>query len=288
MRNLMRAGWLPDQHGAWAMILAPILLGVAQSHPRPEHLLLTLGALAGFGALNAATLWWKTKRTDRYRKPTMTYLAITAAAALVLIAWHPVILLWGMFAPLSLIILATTIRKNEKSLLTRETVVLISALLAPIAFDIGVGFMHANSVWPWANPAGLGGLQSLGLQGTATNAAGKWGWSLLWANATALWLYFAGTVPYVKTLIRERRSQRWLIGSVAFHMVALGVVAALSATKLVSPWALGVWLLIALRSALMPILSNTGTRPLRAPTIGFTEVALTIALLVALLPGVLA
>ncbi|MCY0948437.1 hypothetical protein [Streptomyces sp. H27-S2] len=50
------------------------------------------------------------------------------------------------------------------------------------------------------------------------------------APALACLLYFAGTVPYVKTMIRERNSRAYHRGSAAYHAVALAVAACLS------PW----------------------------------------------------
>ncbi|MFI8253500.1 YwiC-like family protein [Streptomyces filamentosus] len=50
------------------------------------------------------------------------------------------------------------------------------------------------------------------------------------APALACLLYFAGTVPYGKTMIRERRSEAYRRGSVAHH------AAALVAAALLDPW----------------------------------------------------
>lgn len=51
----------------------------------------------------------------------------------------------------------------------------------------------------------------------------------VWPAAVACLLYFAGTVPYVKTMIRERNSRAYRTGSVAYHAVAL-------AAACLSPW----------------------------------------------------
>ena len=87
-----------------------------------------------------------------------------------------------------------------------------------------------------------------------------------------LFLYFAGTAPYEKTMIRERGSRAWLAGSVAFHAVAAALAWAVA-------WPLGAvfaWLL--LRAAVLPRYA------LRPRTVGLIEIANS-ALLVALVPG---
>jgi hypothetical protein len=37
--------WVPRQHGAWAMLAVPLLLGIAATAPSPWHLLLGIAAL---------------------------------------------------------------------------------------------------------------------------------------------------------------------------------------------------------------------------------------------------
>ena len=64
--------------------------------------------------------------------------------------------------------------------------------------------------------------------------------------ALGQFLYFGGTVLYVKSLIRERGNTGFLVLSVAAHAVATLVVLAFSG------WLAVVFLLLTLRAALVP------------------------------------
>ncbi|MCZ4087307.1 hypothetical protein [Streptomyces antarcticus] len=81
------------------------------------------------------------------------------------------------------------------------------------------------------------------------------------APALACLLYFAGTVPYVKTMIRERNSRAYRRGSAAYHAVALAVAACLS------PWLALPFAAYLARAAALP------GRGLRVPVVGAIELA---------------
>lgn len=81
------------------------------------------------------------------------------------------------------------------------------------------------------------------------------------APAAACLLYFAGTVPYVKTMIRERDSLAYRRGSVAYHALAL------VAATLLSPWLALPFALYLARAAALP------GRRLTPPVVGAVELA---------------
>ncbi|NHB85227.1 YwiC-like family protein [Tessaracoccus sp. HDW20] len=96
-------GWVPQQHGAWAMIVVPYLTGLAlAARVRPLDLgdaALGLTWLVGYFAFNAAVLTLKSpaKRRGRYYAPLGAYLAGAAVFGLVtlvlkgwpLLCWVP-------------------------------------------------------------------------------------------------------------------------------------------------------------------------------------------------------
>ncbi|MEI2818792.1 MAG: hypothetical protein V9E81_00640 [Marmoricola sp.] len=75
-----------------------------------------------------------------------------------------------------------------------------------------------------------------------------------WTLALVQFLYFAGTVFYVKSAIRERGNQGFLWISVGFHVLA-ALISALIAWPLV-----GVFGLLAVRAATLPGLGWTPKR----------------------------
>ncbi|MFI5669116.1 hypothetical protein [Streptomyces sp. NPDC051704] len=103
-----------------------------------------------------------------------------------------------------------------------------------------------------------------GLGGTPVAAARR--------PALACLPYFAGTVPYVKTMIRERNSRAYRRGSVAYHAAALAAAACLS-PRLAIPFAAYL-----ARAAVLP------GRALRPPVVGAVEIACSAALLATLVP----
>ncbi|MER6480480.1 YwiC-like family protein [Streptomyces filamentosus] len=87
------------------------------------------------------------------------------------------------------------------------------------------------------------------------------------APALACLLYFAGTVPYVKTMIRERRSEAYRRGSVAHH------AAALVAAALLDPWLAVPFACYLARAAVLP------GRGLKVAVVGAAEVGCSVLLL---------
>ncbi|MPV88001.1 hypothetical protein GB882_04925, partial [Georgenia ruanii] len=61
-RRRRRAGWVPDQHGAWAMIAVPALVGVALSGPAWVHVPLLGLWWVGYLAFFATGLWLRSYR----------------------------------------------------------------------------------------------------------------------------------------------------------------------------------------------------------------------------------
>ncbi|WP_434700770.1 hypothetical protein [Trueperella pyogenes] len=103
------------------------------------------------------------------------------------------------------------------------------------------------------------------------------GWGWVWLVTLIVGWYFLGTIFYVKTNIRERGKPTWYIASVVFHSVGLVGVLVLAVLGVVN-WVLAaLWLIIAARAIAIP------ARKLSVRTIGLGEVAISVALFVAVL-----
>ena len=89
MRN-----WIPNQHGAWAFLITPILVAavIAQAAPM-QQLLLLIGWLAAycFSFYFGLTVkgWRRPDRFSRYRAQQFTYGLVAAGSAAVLATLHP-------------------------------------------------------------------------------------------------------------------------------------------------------------------------------------------------------
>lgn len=184
-RRARRApGWVPNQHGAWAMLATPLLVGILASGPAWVHVPLTAFWFLGYLAFFATSLWLKSRRRVRFRAPVLAYTAAAAVAGLVTLVADPGLLRWApAFAlPLGVGLVASAIR-DERSLWSGVSTTVGSSLMTLVAYDAGGG----------------------------TDA------ERAWLLAGILAAYFAGTVFYVKTLIRERDSAPYYWLSVGFH-----------------------------------------------------------------------
>ncbi|MGA8048079.1 MAG: YwiC-like family protein [Dermatophilaceae bacterium] len=185
-RSRRSPGWVPSQHGAWAMLVTPLLVGLLASGPTWTHVPLTAFWFLGYFAFFATGLWLKSHRKARYRPPVLVYSAAAAAAGLLTLLADPTLLRWAplFVLPLGVGLLASALR-DERSLWSGVATTVGSTLMTVVAYDAGAG--------------------------TDLERA--------WLLAGILALYFVGTVLYVKTIIRERGSEPYYWLSVGFHGV---------------------------------------------------------------------
>ncbi|MFF3064237.1 YwiC-like family protein [Oerskovia sp. NPDC057915] len=214
-------GWVPDQHGAWAMLAVPLLVGVFLGRPAWVHVPLAALWFVGYFAFFATGLWLKSRFKARWWPPVRAYGIATVVPAVAVLLLRPDLLAWvPLFAPLVAVSLWSSYRRSERSLLNDGATVLAACLMMPVAFAAGTG--PAPGAWPGGTlPDGVTGVAGIG-------------WPQVWALFVVVLAYFAGTILYVKTLIRERGERSYLVASIVYHLAA-GVVAsaALAAAGLV-------------------------------------------------------
>jgi hypothetical protein len=196
-RRRIPRGWVPNQHGAWAMVLAPTVVGALVAGPHPWHLLLLLAWTAAYCTYFAATQWLRSGRKPRYRPPVIGHAAATAVLGLPLLATHPALLRW---APVIAVLLAVSLlyaaRRQDRSwgndLVTIAAACLMTVVAAGLTAPAPAGIVPPGADDPAA-----------------------------WAATLVLGAYLVGTVPYVKSMIRERGERRTLAVSVGYHAVLL-------------------------------------------------------------------
>lgn len=233
-------GWVPDQHGAWFMVTIPVLTGVLLA-PAWVQLPLLLTWWAGYFLFFAASIWLRSRMKPRNRPPVVAYGVVTAVAGVVTLILDWRLIVWApAFAPLIAVAVWETYRRRPRSLASGVATVIAACLMLP--------------VMAWAG-----------------GALGTRAW-LLFAVHTA---YFAGTVPYVKTLIRERGSRPWYVGSVAYHAVVVAASALLG-------WVMAsVTAMVLARAAAMPVIAERRGQPWPAKQVGILEAVLTVVVAVA-------
>jgi len=174
------------------MLASPLLVGVLAGGQAWVHLPLAAFWFAGYFAFFATSLWLKARRRAKWFPPVRAYGIVTAVLGVVVLTMQPGLARW---IPLFLVPLGVGLyaaaRRNDRALLSGMATTAGSALMTVVAYDAGPGNDLARA----------------------------------WQLALVQFLYFAGTVFYVKTVIRERDNPgfHWLSG--IYHAFALLTVA---------------------------------------------------------------
>lgn len=216
------------------MLLVPFGLGLTVAGLDPVQLPLLVAWVLGYLATWACGRWAVSRFSPRYRRPALAYAAAVVPPAAICVVAHPQLLAFApAFAPLVAVLLWSAWRRRERSLLNDVVAVVQSCLMVLVA-SVAAG-------------AGL-------LDG--------------WRQLIVALLYFLGTIPHVKGMIRERDDPRWYRASVAWHAGALIVAGALD--LVLAP----LFLVLLGRAVVLP---RRGASVLR---IGLVEVAMSVLLLV--------
>lgn len=236
--------WIPNQHGAWAMLITPVVVGALLGGVRRPHLLLLLSWLAAYCANFFLMLALKTRKWDRYRKQLLTYGGCTVVGGAPLTVVEPQLLRLAFVAiPALAVNLYFVQTRNERAWLNDVTGILLAGAVGFAAFRLGYRGSDAEII----------------------DAA--------WRGIAIVCLYFVGTVFYVKTIIRERGDRRWFAMSVLFHV---GFALLLIVSQF---WLLSAIAATALVRAL--VVPSLGWTPKR---VGLVEIAFTVAFGLAVLP----
>ena len=260
-----RRDWVPQQHGAWAMLVVPLVAGVGHAGPQGWHVLLTATWLVGYLAFQAVAVLLKARGGARKRPPPVVRRVVAPRPGSGLHAARPPLLWWAAaYLPLVAVSWSSSWRRAERSWLNDAVTVLAACLLAAVA--------HTP-----AAVAGAVAPSPLALTGGSVGA---------WQLVAVLAAYFLGTVGYVKSMIRERGNRAVLVGSVAWHLLAAATVPlALAAPGdgRLDPWAApvlaGFFVLLAVRAWLVP----TRWPRARPMAIGLGEIAASAVLAAVLL-----
>jgi asparagine N-glycosylation enzyme membrane subunit Stt3 len=237
--------WIPRQHGAWAMLLLPVLLGVAASAPNPWQLAVAVAALAAYLASATAQTWSRSRRPPEYRLPIAVYGSVAAVVGLALVVRFPELLLAAVVVvPTGIAVLRGAQPGTRRDLANSFAQVAQSLVLVPV------------TAW----------------------VSGTWDPALVLAYTLVAAGYQVGVVLVVRSVLRERGNEAFAAVSVGFH-VALVVLAVL---LLPLPYAILAGGL-ALRSAALPIAQRRlagGPRPLRPIHVGIVEIVASLAVVV--------
>lgn len=264
-RHRRSPGWLPVQHGAWAILALPFITGVIlrARHLFLEWYLLPLFGLwlSGYLAFNAASLWLKAApgRRPEYLPPLLTYASVALAFG-ALTAWLAGPGIWGWAPPYALLLagaLWLAGRRRERVLLGGLLTTSAAGLITLVARFTS----PLDLVASWGSP-------------TVNESV---------AVAGLVFGYLFGTVLYVKTMIRERGELAWLNASIGWHAGWTLIAAALATAGVTGRWWPVFFLATTVRSWWLP--RRGADRPVPAKTVGFIEIGFSLALLLVVALG---
>ena len=245
--------WIPQYHGGWAMVVVPPIVGVVEGGLRWAHIPLYALWFIGYFFFYCATVWLRSHCKARYAAPVKAYGAVVLGPGLISLVCTPFLWRWALlFAPLVAVAALAAWKREERSLASGLDTVAAASLMVPVMYDVSTD--------------GAAGLSATGH---------------VWALAALFFGYFAGTVFYVKTNIRERGSNPYLFASIAWHTVWTAAVIALAMHDAIGWWHTVVWTLMAARAVAVPLYGRIRT-PLPVRAIGVGEILTSIAFIVTL------
>jgi len=237
--------WVPRQHGAWAMLAVPLLLGIAATAPSPWHLLLGVAALAGYLGAATAQAWLRARRRPSFIPSLAVYGGLFALAGLILLVAFPVLALSAVVVlPAGALVVGGARPGTPRDLVNSLAQTAIALVLVPAAACVSGA---------WEMEAAVG---------ATLVAAG----------------YLVGTVLVVRSVIRERGNRGFVALSVGFH-AAFVVVAVI-----LLPWPYALYAAgLAVRAIALPRVERrrAGTaHPLRPIQVGIVEIVASTVLVV--------
>jgi hypothetical protein len=234
--------WIPRQHGAWAMLLLPLLVGVAASRPHPWQVVLAGAALSAYLVSASVQAWIRARRPPAYQAPIAAYGGLFAILGFALVVVFPALLLALVVAGPATFLVLGGARPGTRRDLANSLAQVVQALVLVPAAALVSGVFEAGPVV------------------TATAIAAG---------------YLVGTVLVVRSVLRERGNEAFAALSIGFHAVLVGL-----AVVLLPPVYAVLGVALALRAATLPVLQRRlagGPRPLRPIHVGIVEIVASIA-----------
>lgn len=298
--------WIPDQPGAWAMVLSPALSGLIVGGANIDSVWLFVAWTLCYCVQFTASRWLKSRMSRRYLKPMLGYLTALAIVGLPFVITRPGIMRW---APIYMVLAALSLlaawTRRERSLWGNGVAVAASSLMAAVETSFGTrniagaacavinGSLNrflgdgSSTVVAAAGRcetsinAGMDAVRSLPVPGDWWNAYSLPIVGVLLAALFAVVQF--GSVLFVKTMIRERGKRSYVTASWIWHGVMLLGAGGTAGVSVSRGWdrldaasvllvVLVVWLLA--RAVVLPILGRF--RPLKPLIAGVTEMMSTV------------
>lgn len=191
---------VPPQHGGWAFVGLPVLLGAMSSPWTPLLLILAAAWICAFPVSYFATAMLRYPRPGRFLRPLALWAAAAVPLAVVLLVARPWLLWIGLGYGVAFGINVTFARRHEERSLANDLVFILEcAAIIPITWAVGVG----STSWQLPDIR------------VAPN--------VVWVSTAACALVLIGSTLHVKSLIRERSDARFRLASQIWALACLPV-----------------------------------------------------------------
>lgn len=199
---------MPPQHGGWAFVGLPVVLGISVAPWTPLLLIAAIGWIVAFPASYFTLAVLRYPLPQRFRRPLAIWASAGTPLALVLLVMRPWLIWLGAAYVLAFAINVSFARRRDERAMTNNTIFIVECTAI------------IPAMW------GIGALQS--------------GWSLagfstaptaVWISSACCAMALVGSTLHVKSLIRERNDVRFRVASQVWAVtsIALGVVLAVAA-----------------------------------------------------------
>jgi hypothetical protein len=160
--GLAKGGWrIPKEHGVWAMLYVPLLLGAATAGVWSVRMVwLAVAATASLLAREAALAWWRARLWGRTPDNAFRVLVVYSASALAagagLMLPHK---LWGLAllgaaaGTLAAWHARQAARREERTIATEVLGIAGLTLTAPAAHYVALGRWELTALWLWVASA---------------------------------------------------------------------------------------------------------------------------------------
>lgn len=242
MRNLVRRGWLSNEHGAWVMTVLPIAVGMCTVRPQPIQFLLLLAWMAAYCSFHTLSLYWAAspKRRATYLPAFLTWAGIAALIGVPIIVTH-LHAVAKIIIPITLFCAIATyeaFRKRRRSIASHVSSVLASSCTLPLSI--------------WITSEAYSSVK-------------------LWCAAAAVAAYMLGAIVYVRSLIRGANKVPVYIVSIVWHVAIVGACLVGVMMQVFPGMVLLAFIVIALRAIIVPALHKTKHLKLPPLVIGIGE-----------------
>ena len=288
-----RSLWLPNQHGAWAMVLFPSIAAMIVGGSDWRGIWVTASWALCYCLQFCTTRWLKSNRQQRYLKPMLGYAGILLVfGGIPLLLTTPGLLRWApAYLMLLMISLLAAKLRRERSIWANAAAIIASCMMPIIICSLSMTQIrdHCSSTGTASTnhlaacSESVRNYQSIISIPDASQGIWSTEFARAWwpeGSAPTIGIVLAaifsltqfGSVLFVKTMIRERGKRWYLAVSWVWHIALL-----------MASWQMGTSLIclaatLLARAVALPLIAKTHTiKPL---VVGMVELATSLLVLV--------